>query len=114
MAGTYNITCEQGATFQRVITWKDKDGNLTNLSGYTAAMQVRASRCAPNVISTLTSANAKIALGGALGTITLTLTATETAALPIGEFVYDLELTTGSTVYRLLAGTFTVSGEVTR
>ena len=114
MAGTYDITCEQGATFQRVITWKNANGTAINLGGYTAAMQVRDGRCSQTIVVTLSTANGRIALGGAAGTVTLTIAAADSALLPIGEFVYDLELTIGATVTRLLSGTFTVSGEVTR
>lgn len=77
-------------------------------------MQVRDGRCSQAIVVTLSTANGRIALGGAAGTVTLTITAADSALLPIGEFVYDLELTIGATVTRLLSGTFTVSGEVTR
>lgn len=113
-AGIYDITCEQGATFQRVLTWKGSNGNPINLTSYTAAMQVRDTACGQTKILEATTANSKIVLGGALGTITITVSATDTAALPVGEFVYDLELTLSGTVTRLLAGSFTVTKEVTR
>ena len=118
-AGTYDFTIEQGATFSRVLTWRDDAGALVNLTGYTARMHLRTSITAVDPPAlTLTDANSRIILGGAAGTITLALTATETAALgtpgAASTFVYDLELVSGATVTRLLEGTVTVDPEVTR
>lgn len=113
-AGTYNIVADQGATFSRTLTWKTDAGTLVNLSGYTARMQVRATVDAPTTVLSLTTENGGITLGGALGTIALSVSATSTAALTPGTFVYDLELVSGSTVTRLVQGTFTVRPEVTR
>ena len=114
LAGKYNITCEQGATFDLQLTWKGSDGSLVNVTGYTARMQVKKSRTDTTNVVSLTTENSRIVLGGAAGTIDLTIDATTTAALDVGQFVYDLELINGSTVYRVIEGAFTVSGEVTR
>lgn len=113
-AGTYNIVCEQGATFTRVITWRDSNNNPINLTTYTARMQVRDHYSATTTALSLTTENGGITLGGALGTVTLLASATTTAALVPDEYVYDLELINGSTVTRLIEGTFVVSPEVTR
>lgn len=114
MAGVHNLTCEQGATFQRVITYQGSDGVAVNLTGYTARMQVRTDHESATVLLSLTTENGGITLGGAAGTVTLLGTATQTAALEAGEHVYDLELVTGSVVTRLIQGCFVVDPEVTR
>ena len=113
-AGTYNIVCDQGATLSRVITWKNSAGTPINLTSYTARMQVRERYDATTTLLSLTTENGGITLGGALGTITLVADATATAAFTPDQYVYDLEMITGSTVTRLLQGTFTVTPEVTR
>jgi len=113
-AGIYLITAEQGATFTRVLTWRDSNDVLINLTGYTARMQVRTDYFAATATLTLTTENSKIVLGGALGTITLSVTATDMAAVSEGSYVYDLEMINGSTVTRLVQGTFAVNAEVTR
>lgn len=113
-AGHYDITCDQGATFSRVITWKNSNGTPIDLTNYTARMQVRANYPSTTVLLELTTANSGIALGGALGTITLAATATAMAAIAADQYVYDLELITGSNVTRLVEGSFTVTPEVTR
>jgi hypothetical protein len=77
-------------------------------------MQLRTSYSAATASLELTTANGRISLTNA-GVITLALTATETAALAAGRYVYDLELvSSGGQVTRLLEGVVTVSPEVTR
>jgi hypothetical protein len=113
-ATTYDLTIEQGATFSQLITYKD-NGVPVSLTGYTARMQVRATLESASTLVELTTANGRIALGGAAGTITLTISATDTAALTSGRGVYDLELVSGSgIVTRLLQGVATISRNVTR
>jgi hypothetical protein len=115
MAGKKNFIIEQGATFSKVITWKDKTGALVNLTGFSARMHIRSTVDATTTILELTTANSRIALGGAAGTITLTVSATDTAALTDEEGVYDLELVSGGgVVTRLLEGSVQITKEVTR
>ena len=111
-AATYNIICDQGATFARQITWKDSAGAAVNLTNYTARMQVRPTVDSSTLTLELTTTNGRITLGGSAGTIDLTVLAS--AMTMEGEYVYDLELVTGTTVVRLVQGYFTVRAEVTR
>lgn len=114
-AGEYDITVEQGATFSRVLTWKNSSGTAYNLTGYTARMKAKANYSSANAIVELTTENGRIALGGAAGTVTLTISAADTAALSATTGVYDLELISGGgAVTRLVQGKFTVSPEVTK
>jgi hypothetical protein len=113
MAGEYNFTIEQGATFNLLMTWKI-DNVAVNLTGYTARLQARIDVDETDTILSLTT-GAGITLGGAAGTISLDQTATQTAVLPKGEYVYDLELqSSGGIVTRLLQGELNISAEVTR
>lgn len=114
IAGTYNIIADQGATFQRTITWKDSTGALVNLTAYTARMQVRSIVSSSTVALDLTTENGRITLGGAAGTITLNVPASAMDDVAGGSYAYDLELVSGATVTRLLMGSFTVRSEVTR
>jgi len=116
-AGSYNIVCDQGATFGLSMTYKDANGTVINLTGYTARMQVRSKANASTTIVSLTSSPAAgITLGGAAGTIVISISATSTAALEPGDYVYDLELvnTSSTAVTRLVQGRFRVSAEVTK
>jgi hypothetical protein len=109
----YDFCILQGATFERVIRWK-ADGDNVNLAGYTARMQIRSTAASATTTLSLTTENSRIALGAA-GTITLSISATDTAAITAGRYVYDLELVSaGGIVTRLLQGVVTVSANVTR
>lgn len=113
-AGNYDLYIEQGATFNKQLTWKDSVGNPVNLTGYTARLQIRTSLTESTTIASLTQGSG-ITLGGALGTIVLLLSAVQTAAITQTKGVYDLELQSGDgTVTRLLEGKVTIKPEVTR
>lgn len=62
---------------------------------------------------TATTSNSKIVLGTTNGQAVTTLSATETAALDPGRYVYDFVLNSGSVVTRLLEGKFVVTAGVT-
>jgi len=112
---TYNFKINKGATFQLQLVWRDADTNPVNLTGYTARMQIRPTLASETILADLTTVNSKITLGGALGTIDLLLTATETAALEGTTAVYDLELQDASGfVTRLVEGSVELRPEVTR
>jgi hypothetical protein len=115
-AGIHNIKIEQGATFSQTFTWKIS-GNPVDLTGYTARMKVRDTTrraSAVNEMISLTSPSGGIVLGGAAGTIAVTISASATAAVVAGKYAYDLELAApNATVTRLLKGNFTVLSEVT-
>jgi len=74
-------------------------------------MKLRAKATSAAVLS-LTNGSG-ITLGGAAGTIVLGITATQTSAIAAGKYFYDLELTSGSTVTRLLQGEFLLTAEIT-
>ena len=114
MAGSFDFTIEQGATFNLVMTWKI-DAVAVNLTGYTARLQARVDVADTTTVLSMTTSGGGITLGGAAGTITLDQTATQTTALSVGSFVYDLELvSSANVVIRLLQGELLISAEVTR
>lgn len=121
LAGTYNITCEQGSTFSRVITveYPDPDDASTMLpfdfTGYTGRMQIRRTIESSTFMIELTTANGGVAYtDAASGELTISMTAVQTAALTTSG-VYDLEIinSTGE-VSKLIKGAFTLLPEVTR
>jgi hypothetical protein len=113
-AGTLDFTIEQGATFNLLLTWKIDDV-LVNITNWTARLQARVDVEDAEVILSLTTSNGGITLGGALGTISLDQTATQTALLPAGGYIYDLEMISGvGAVTRLVQGELNISPEVTR
>jgi len=112
----HNIKIIQGATLSDVTTWKaGTPAVAVDLTGCTARMQARAKITDAETLLSLTTENGGIALGGAAGTVAINMTATATAALTWKSAVYDLEIVfSDTTVRRLLAGSISVSPEVTR
>ena len=110
MAAIANLTIDQGATFTSDVTVKDAQGNAFNLTGYTASAKL-----AKGFASTRTRTNmtTSIATDATTGVVTLSLTATETSALDAERYVYDLEITSGATVTRVIEGIITVRPQVT-
>lgn len=120
IAGVYNILCEQGTTFTRVLELQTPDPvdstqfDPYNLAGHTARMQIRRTIDSSTVMLSLTTENNGITLDDEDGKITLSMTAEQTSTLT-SSGVYDLEIIDGSSnVSRVIQGTFTLSLEVTR
>lgn len=121
-AGTYNFTIEQGATFTKVITWKDGTGAGVNLGGYTITGKIKRKTSDQTALASFTVTLSNQSTNP--GQFTISLTDAETATLPtvVGptakkvllECVYDIEADSGAQVYRLLEGVVRISPEVTR
>lgn len=115
-AGFHHFVIEQGATFSRILTLKDSTGTVVNLNSYSSAeMDLRENPESSTEVITLTTGNGRIALGGAAGTVTLTISSSDTASMTADDGVYDLELTdSGGNVFRILEGTYAVRRNITR
>ena len=110
-----SLKIDQGATFTKVVTWKTSPSTPVDLTGCTARMQVRSKVDSPTVLLSLSTTDGSIVLGGTAGTVTLKLSATQTAAITWTTGVYDLEVVfSDGTVKRLIQGSVSVSPEVTR
>ena len=107
MAQKANITIDQGSTFSSGIDLLDDNDEPVDVSNYTARGQIRKHYSSSNAVSfTTTLSN---------GSLVISLTATQTAAMTAGRYVYDLELVDpANTVMRILEGIVTVTPEVTR
>lgn len=109
MATKANLSIDQGATFNTVITLTDNDGDVIDISGYTGAAQMR------KHYTSSTSKSFTVDLGGVNGTITLSMSANSTANIDPGRYLYDVELTDVSgTVSRVFEGIVTVNPNITR
>lgn len=109
------LAIDQGATFIKEYVCRDDTGALIDLTGCTARAQVRAEVASPSVLLEMTTENGKIALGGTAGTITITLSDTETSALSWSAGEFDMEVVfPGGRVTRFMRGTVSVSPEITR
>lgn len=109
------------ATFSETVTLRDSDGVLVNLTGASALMHIRREIDDTTPVFTLSSTGVTpaIVLGGALGTIAITLANTVTDDPVVdwdGEvWVHDILLTNSlGSVERTFQGTVTVLPGVTR
>jgi len=113
VVGKYNFTIKQGNTFYRKIIYTDNDDNVIDLTGYTAALQIRDTYTS-EVLLELTTENGGITITGAEGKIELNITKTQTAALTFCKAIYDLDIYSGSYEYTLFEGTVRLNKQVTR
>lgn len=108
MAVKANITIDQGSSFETSLDVTDDNGDPIDLTGYTGAAQMRKHYTSSN------SYPFTVSISFAVGLVTLTMNAATTSAITAGRYVYDCELTSGSTVSRVLEGIVTVTPQVTR
>ena len=109
----YDMETHQHETFQQQVTMVTEDGDPINLQGKTARGQVRP---APN--SSKLTATMGCSVTPAKGIVLFSLSAEQTAAMPVGKYYYDVcieETTSGITTRMyLIGGKFTVYPSVTR
>jgi hypothetical protein len=119
--GTYNLCINQYATYVMTFVWSagtccgqgtaGASMGPVNLTGYTVMMQIRPF---PQSAVINYDASSNIVLGGAAGTIALTIPASATTNFTWWNGVYDLVLTDpNGIVTRLLQGSVTVKPGVT-
>ncbi len=111
MAVVSNLVVDQGSTYEVDIDVTDKFGNALDLTGYSAAAQLR------KTYSSSTSINftATIPAPVSDGVVNIKLTSTQTNALKAGRYVYDVEITSsGGAVTRVVEGQIEVTPGVTR
>jgi hypothetical protein len=114
MAGTYNMTLLQGADREITLIVKDDDDLVIDLDGYDVFMQIREYVDDTSVLDELSTDNTRIVLTGDEGKIVLKFPSAVTSLYRFTSGVYDLEISTGGVVTRLLEGTVVVSKEVSR
>ena len=108
---TYNMVVPQATTFQFASVIKE-DSTPWDLTGYIGIMTVRPFLGSTTTTLVASTANGKMTLGGTSGTITVDLSAVDTA-IKAEPYVYDLMLDSGSVITRVLEGQFIVTAGVT-
>lgn len=110
MAVKGNLVIDQGTDFETTITVTDEDDELINLTGYTGVAQLRKYYTSSN------STSFSVTMGGANGTITLSMNSATTNAISAGRYVYDCELTDINTgkKSRIVEGIITITPQVSR
>lgn len=108
---TGDLRIEQGATYSPTFLVYTQDGNPFDLTSYTGSAQLR-----HNFADATPSASFTCSINdpATSGSITISLTASATAALTACNYHWDCEIASGSIVYRLFEGKAFVSPECTR
>jgi hypothetical protein len=122
MAIKANITIDQGADFTANIDVKSSDGQAYNLTGHVVRAQMRKNYTTSSVAAEFIATH-----NDAGGVITLklpnsdvvdgdTVTQVGTNSIEPGRYLYDVEIVSTATnvVTRVVQGTVTVSGGITR
>jgi hypothetical protein len=110
MATISNLYVDAGSTYSNIITLAASNGQPLNLTGYTVASQMRKSFQSSTSYSFTATVYDSVA-----GKIRLTLTDEQSALIPAGRWLYDVEITSSSGVTtRVVEGVVTVSPQITQ
>lgn len=113
----YDFDMEQGSSFSKKLTFYTDEARTTkeDLTGSTWEMQIRANP-GSDVIHTLASpaASGIDIANQANGEITLTISATDTAAFDFEKAEYDLERTNGTIETKSMHGAISLKKEITK
>lgn len=110
MAATRNITIYQGDTYAHELRIKNSANANVNITSRTYTGQIRKKRNSDTIAATFTSE----ITDAANGIVVLTLSASNSANIAAGSYVYDFQEVNGATVTTLITGVATITGEVTR
>lgn len=126
-AGKYHLIIEQGATLNLEIQYKDSAGTAVDLTGYSGKMQIRSDYADNNPTTYITLSSSLATDGTGLnfsgsngttpptsGSIGIYISAASSSVFTFDTAKYDLEITSGSVVTRLLQGDVKLQKEVTR
>jgi hypothetical protein len=126
-AGRYSFTIEQGTTTNFEIQYKDSSNNPVDLTGYSGKMMIRSNYADQNPITYAILSSSLAADGTGLnfsgsngitppasGSIGIYISAISSSNFTFNTARYDLEITSGSVVTRILEGQVSLSQEVTR
>lgn len=112
MAEVKNLFIDQGTSFSVDVDIVDDDGLPFDLTGYSSRSKFKKTYNSSNSV-TITTA---LFSNSTVSKITLSMTASQTANVAAGRYVYDAEIfITGPDVcHRVVEGTITILPEVTR
>jgi len=111
MAVYSNIVVDQGTDYSAGIDVTDSDGDALDLTGYTAAGQIRKSYAS----STAVNFTVAVANPATSGVVNISLTNAQTNAMKAGRYLYDVEITSsGGTKTRVLEGQIEITPGVTQ
>ena len=126
-AGRYSFVIEQGTTTNFEIQYKDSNNNPVDLTGYSGKMMIRSNYADQSPVTYAILSSSLAADGTGLnfsgsngstpptsGSIGIYISAVSSSNFTFNTARYDLEITSGSVVTRILEGQVNLSQEVTR
>lgn len=81
----------RGASVSFGLVWGGQNSPL-DVTGFTANLQVKAKATDASAAFEFKNANSRVTIGGVNGVITFSMTAADSAALTLGDYVYALEI----------------------
>ena len=111
MATITNLYIDAGSDYNIIVTANQGNGDPLDLTNYTVKSQIRKSYASSTAYDFTASLYAATS-----GKIKLSLSATQTSAIKPGRYLYDVEITHGSTgeKRRVLEGIIIVTPEITQ
>lgn len=121
-AARLDIVIEQGATFRRILKFKDNNGNYQDMTGYVFNGQVRKTAGDPNLLATFVCTVLNQLTD--LGSVEIKIVAANTSLIPVAksktaektsvDYCYDIERLAPNAIdkVRVIEGTATVTPEV--
>lgn len=106
-----NLLIESGSTFSYTKEFNNTDGTNRDFTGATGACKIRKSYYSNFNVYTL---SVSVDSPATDGKITISATANQTTTFKPGRYVYDVELTNGSVVTRILEGIAEVRPNATK
>jgi hypothetical protein len=105
-----NLYVDQGSFYRTYVTVAGTDGVALDLTGYTAAAQMRKS------YSSSVSYNFQISISNPTqGRVRIELSSTQSRNIPAGRYLYDLEVTdSNGEKLRVIEGIVTINPEITK
>lgn len=104
---SYDISYYKGDTFELLVYPKDSAGNTLNLSGYSGLFTISTARGDSGIVVGNGSASIVNA-----SSVFCTIPATTGSAFLASQYVYDVQVTSGSIVYTLLTGNVNVTQDI--
>ena len=92
-----NLTIFSGADFNSTFTIKTSAGSSINFTGYTGRSNIKKSAIG-------TANTFGVTLGDTDGKVTLSLGSTGTRSLDEGRYLYDVNVSSGSTFFKIMEG----------
>lgn len=112
--GKLNININKGETFSLPMLYKDSDGDMIDLTGYTARGMVRDERSGSLLLDMTPYLAVNNDGSPTDGQIDISIDAETTAGFDWKTGLYDLEIVKGAYVKRLIEGKITIVEEMTR